>query len=454
MNDELLSRIRDHSWTFCLLTFGCKVNQYETQSLREAWTSLGGTETDDPSQADIVLLNTCAVTANAVADARQTVLKLGRQAPDAMIVLTGCAVETKSFVEAVHRSGDPDRVLIVRQKDKSRLLHAPIPCHDAQPGDFSFPPFRISTFRRSRPVLKVQDGCSHHCSYCIVPQTRGRPVSRSPRECFAELRRLLRAGYREIMISGINLRQYAHAEESCRDFWDLIRYLNDSIVSEFGSGTDRARLRISSLDPAQINEKGLETLASSSMICPHLHLSLQSGSPEILKAMHRSHENMERLLENVKRIASFWPRFGCGADVIMGFPGETEAHAEETYAVLRALPLTYAHVFPYSERPGTEAALLPDSIPVPVRAARAATARSIIYAKQKAFIESSLKLDQLTVAFDSLGTGKSTVAHGVDECYISCRMETTLLKPNITAHGLISTVPIRSEGTCLIVRPL
>ena len=307
-------------WSFCIFTFGCKVNQYESQSVREAWRRMSGVETDAPAEADVILLNTCAVTANAVTDARQAVRRLQREAPGVPIVIAGCAAE----VARRELSALPGVLRVLEQDHKSRLLDAP-PLAQFAPlateeipetpfpstpdeararaatRERSFPPFHIDGFRRARPVLKVQDGCSHGCAYCIVPLTRGPARSRDPKECLAELRRLLEAGYREIMISGINLRQYAMRDAGCRDFWELLRYLDRELAPEWGSGArpDPARLRISSVEPAQLTERGIGVLAETRMVCPHLHLSLQSGSADVLKAMRRGHYTPEGLLEAV-----------------------------------------------------------------------------------------------------------------------------------------------------------
>ena len=223
-------------WTFCILTFGCKVNQYESQSVREAWQRMDGAETDAPAEADVILLNTCAVTANAVTDARQAVRRLQREAPGVPVVIAGCAAE----VARKQLAALPGVLRVVEQDHKSRLLDAPplvlfaeeaagsatpFPSSPAEAAaraatrDRTFPPFHIDGFRRARPVLKVQDGCSHGCAYCIVPLTRGPARSRPPKDCLAEMRRLLEAGYREIMISGINLRQYAMRDEGCCPIW-------------------------------------------------------------------------------------------------------------------------------------------------------------------------------------------------------------------------------------------
>lgn len=238
-------------------------------------------------------------------------------------------------------------------------------------GRREYPPFCIDSFRRARPVLKVQDGCSHCCTYCIVPLTRGPSCSRSPDAVIEEAERLLRAGYREIMISGINLRQY---RANGVNFWKLLRQVDSLLAPEWAG---RARLRLSSLEPAQLDTEGLETLEACTLLCPHLHLSLQSGSPAVLARMGREHYVPERVEEAIGRVRSFWPDFGLGADILMGFPGESEKEMQETIDMAGSLPFTYAHVFPYSVRPGTRAASLPGQLPRSLRQEHAgARARS------------------------------------------------------------------------------
>lgn len=454
-------------WTFYILTFGCKVNQYESQALREAWTMMGGNETDDPGTAEIILLNTCAITANAVADARQAVYRLYRENPSIQIVVTGCASEAtrEEFIPL------PGVMGVLGQNDKSLLLEktpfdlfplagtASLPSFQNEPFFLDikaprvFPPFSISRFQRARPVLKVQDGCSHRCSYCIVPLTRGMARSRQPSECLAEIKRLLDAGYREIMLSGINLRQYSFPEENCADFWNLISFLDRELAPEWGHRKDFVRLRISSLDPAQLSPSGLETLASTTIICPHLHLSLQSGSPKILHAMRRGHYTPEKVIEAVASVLSFWPRLGLGADFLMGFPGETEEHVKETLDLIQALPLTYAHVFPFSSRPGTVAASLPLQIDKVQRQQRATRVRTLVREKQLQFWNSALLLEKIWIALDFNITESSTLTaqHGVDAWYTPCQLVNPVPKND---HTLLPARPVKIDEKGILAIPL
>lgn len=419
---------------FHVLTFGCKVNQYESQAQREAWTALGGIECEKPEDADIILLATCAVTAEAVSDARQAARKLARIAPDARLAVTGCAASVApedfrlpSLAALVPQSS---RELLLK-KDPQELLTdtSPFVCREKIfSGRRPYPEFHITSFRRARPVLKVQDGCSHFCTYCIVPITRGPSCSREPVEVLDEAKRLLNAGYREIMISGVNLRQY-HA--SGQNFWKLLRFLDSSLAPEWAG---RARLRLSSLEPAQLTDEGLETLESCRMLCPHLHLSLQSGSPSVLARMGREHYELEYVAECLERLGRFWPVFGLGADFLMGFPGESEAETEETERLAERLPFTYAHVFPYSIRPGTKAASMPGHLPRALRQEHAARVRNIIQNKQKQFIERQAGRAIMSVAFDGSG-GR----HGLNEYYVSCEVRDGSVLP--AGHELLTVRP-------------
>ncbi|MDR2054919.1 MAG: radical SAM protein, partial [Desulfovibrio sp.] len=311
-------------WKFCIVTFGCKVNQYESQALREAWGNIGGVECGNPEEAEVICINSCAVTARGERDARNAVFRLRRAAPSARLILTGCAAQFfprhkphKGSIQAV-----PD--ILLPQGKKSLLLADPRALPASQQGMAAasrapFPPFQIAAFKRTRPVVKVQDGCTHRCTYCVVPYTRGPATSRPPSEILAEVRRLLTAGYAEIILSGVNLHQYGQDNPESGDFWDLLNTLEAELAGEFAG---KARLRISSLAPPQLTQRGLDSLAASRMVCPHLHVSLQHASPAVLKRMGRGHYSARSVAETVAALGRIWPVMGLGADILVGFPGE------------------------------------------------------------------------------------------------------------------------------------
>ena len=425
------------AWNFHFVTFGCKVNQYETQALREAWAALGGTECDSPGAADVVCVNSCAITARGERDARNALARIRRDAPGARLLLTGCAAR---LVAGRLEGGDaPDAV--VPQEAKSRLLagpDAPAPA-DGEDGDV-FPPFAISGFRRARPVLKVQDGCRHRCTYCIVPLTRGPCRSRDPFDAVREARRLLEAGYAELMISGINLRQYGRDRPEYGDFWDLLRRLDAALAPEFAG---RARLRISSLEPSQLDARGLDVLRSCRMVCPHLHISLQHVSPAVLRRMGRGHYTADMLERALEELRGHWPVMALGADLLPGFPGEREEDVRRLLDFVRRVPFSYAHVFPYSRRPGTAADAMDGHMPPRLRQERAARVRAAVAERQRAFREAQLRLPRLLAApeapirEDARRNGRPL--KGVNEYYVPC-----LLPPEAAPlAGSCRLIPVR-----------
>ena len=396
---------------FSCITLGCKVNQYETHALREAWLAAGHVEALDIADAEYIFVNSCAVTAKAVADVRSAVHRANRAAPQAAIVVTGCAAQ----VMRDDLASLPGVVLVTPQSEKA-LLREFTPSNNMprakKNAQSAFPPFSISSYDRSRAVLKVQDGCSHRCAYCIVPLARGPSRSRPPREAAAEAHRLLEAGFRELIVNGVNLSQYGGDIRPPLDFWDLLHFLERELAPEWHG---EARLRLSSLEPGQLTQKALDTLSASRLVAPHIHLSLQSGSPVILRRMGRGHCSPALLEVFFRQLHSIWPLFGLGADILTGFPGETEENAMETKDLCAALPFTYGHVFPYSPRPGTAAAAWPDQISGAVRKKRAAELRDLFSRKQHEFLVHSLSLPRVHVAREG---GAS--AGGINEYYSDC----------------------------------
>ncbi len=484
------------AWKFYLVTFGCKVNQYETQSLREAWITQGGAECSAPGEADVVCVNSCAITSKGERDARNAVFRLRREAPTARLILTGCAArlfaDYKPRPGAIWAASD----LLVPQEEKSRLLNGPWadldgdctvqsaaealpatlsmtldPATQAAPS--AFPPFQISAFKRARPVLKVQDGCAHRCTYCIVPSTRGKPRSRPVEEIVSEARRLLLAGHTEIMISGINLGQYGRGTDT-GDFWNLLRTLDAALAPEFAQ---TARLRISSLEPGQLDQLGLDVLLACRMLCPHLHISLQHGSQAVLKRMGRGHYTPAMLEHAVDALSGQWPVMGLGADIIAGFPGETEDDMRQLLELIERLPMSYAHVFPYSRRPGTAADRFDGQIPHSLKLERAARLREAVGRKQQAFLAEQLKLPRMLVAADnpqaftesapdaapaatSEATGSAVkpqkkAIKGVNEYYAACsiRMPAQGKRPGADA-GLLPVRPVALTDKGLVVELL
>jgi MiaB-like tRNA modifying enzyme len=421
--------------TFYIVTLGCKVNQYESQAVRESWIARGYREVDRPEAASVVLVNSCAVTSRAMNDVMRTIRRLHRDAPDAELIVTGCAAQA-----------DPDRLAgmdgvsrVISQKNKATLTRAEPGSGEAPPG---FPALTISDFNRARAVLKVQDGCSHGCTYCIIPLTRGKSVSRPAAEITAEADRLFRTGVREITLCGINLRQFGRDLSPRMDFWDLVRKLDRELAPEWAG---RARLRISSLEPADLTDKALDVLAGSDLICPHLHISLQSGSRAVLKRMGRGHYTPEMVSDFLVHLRRIWPIFALGADILMGFPGETEQEFRTTLEFCRSLPLSYAHVFPFSPRPGTAAADFPNQIPEHIRRERAAMVREAIEPGRREFLDRISRLKELDVVLEQS-------LRGMCQYYVECRLTAPPLEAG--PRDLIRVHPERVEKNEILSTPL
>jgi tRNA A37 methylthiotransferase MiaB len=414
---------REPGQLFFIATQGCKVNQYESQAIRETLVAEGLMETSDPALADIVLINSCAVTERAVLDLAKLVRGFAATHPRPWIVVAGCAVEADR--ERILALGFVDEV--ITQKEKAGLgRKGPLP-------DLS-----ISSYNRARGVIKVQDGCSHGCTYCIIPSTRGKSVSRPPEDVIAEASRLLESGIREISLCGINLRHYGRDLTPAKDFWDLLTQVDRALAPRWEG---RARLRLGSLEPGDLSARALTTLAESRLMSPHLHISLQSGSPEVLRRMGRGHYGPEEIFTFLEGLEQLWPVFGLGADLIAGFPGETQRHADETLEVVKRLPLSYAHVFPYSERPGTPAARFKDVVPGHIRRERAKALRGEVAHKRADFLNRLLRLPVMNVALEEGGTG-------MNEFYVEC----TVNDPPPRARELLRVAPSGLTSAGLRVR--
>ncbi len=345
--------------TFRLVTLGCKANQYDSELIRESLLASGFVPADASSHAvDLCIVNTCTVTHQADAEARQLIRRLARQHPGAAIVVTGCyaARDPEQLaqlpgVRAVVRHPD-DLPTVLRRFGVTRWVA------------------RIRRFAgHQRAFVRIQDGCLLKCTFCIIPRVRPKLRSRPPEEIEAEVRGLIRSGYREIVLTGIHLGHYgfdAPIRQRTR-LWQLV----DRLARIEG----RWRLRLSSLEAVEVDENLIRVLRDhAGRICPHLHLCLQSGSDRVLRRMRRRY-TVAAFLRRVERVLAALDEPAITTDVIVGFPGESNADFEATIAVCRRVGFARIHVFPFSPRAGTPAAAMPDQLPrAVVRARRAALA--------------------------------------------------------------------------------
>ena len=353
--------------TVSFATLGCRLNQVDTQQIQTLLEARGYRTVSFDQPADVVVVNTCTVTARAELSDRQAIRRAARVSPEATLVVTGCWAQTSPGAVA----GMEDVDLVVGNGDKHRLpdLLDRIGAERIHVSDIGevravevTPAARLSG--RSRAFLKVQDGCQHRCAFCVVPLARGSSRSLDPKAVLDQAHQLVEAGHPELVLTGVDLGHYGA---------DLTPRTSLAALMTSLAGIPGLRwVRLSSLLPAYFTPELIEIVTASPVVAPHFHIPLQSGSDRVLKAMRRPYNTrMYRAL--VERLAAARPRLGLGADIIAGFPGETDADFAETLDFVRELPFSYLHVFPYSARAGTEATGLPGQL-----ASRTITNRSRI----------------------------------------------------------------------------
>lgn len=321
-------------------TLGCKVNQYETQVIREQFLRGGFEEIDNGKIADIYIINTCTVTANADRDSRRLISQVHRQNPQAKIVVTGCYTELDSDEIAKI----PGVTHIIKNKDKNRIIELL-----NEPNELSeHNEIGISSFKgHTRAFLKIQDGCNNSCSYCKVPLVRGISRSRHLEVILKEAERLVKNGYKEIVLTGICLGAYGQDLNPKISILDVIEGLEKI--------EGLLRIRLSSIEAADVSDGLIDKMAQLKKLCRHLHIPLQSGNDEILKKMNRKYCR-DDYLALIKRIKSLIPEIAITTDIMVGFPGESEINFQSTLGLIKEILPLKVHIFPYSRRESTHAA--------------------------------------------------------------------------------------------------
>ncbi len=357
-------------------TLGCKVNQYETQSIREQFLKDGYLPVEETEGADVCIINTCSVTNVADRKSRQYIRKMKKRNPDAVIVVTGCYAQTDP--EAASALEEVDLVIgtneknnIVRYVDdflsagrvrKERAESHILPYEELSSYEDAGQITAMDS--RTRAFIKIEEGCDRFCSYCIIPYARGPVRSRAPESVLREARALAEGGYREIVLTGINTALYGGGPGASKDgIVGLVRQVSD-LPGDF-------RIRLSSLEPNVIEAGTAEQLLMLPRLCHHMHLSIQSGSDSVLKRMNRRYTvgEYEDIVSVLRRMD---PDYAVTTDIIVGFPGETEEEFQETLRTVRRIGFSQIHIFKYSVRTGTAAAKMPDQVSPEIKNQRAA----------------------------------------------------------------------------------
>ena len=363
-----------------ITTLGCKINQYDSAVIQNRLENKHSFVPFEDA-ADCYVINTCTVTDRADWEARQLVRRAKRRNPGAKVLVTGCYAQVNAdevarlagvdYVVGLNRLDDliryvesaPSGETQVAVSDVKRQRGVPVLGTRALPG-------------HTRAFLKIQEGCNYTCTYCIIPTTRGLSRSVTPRQVLEQVRQLAGAGYQEIVLTGIHLGGYGADLQPKLDLTALVEQLAESGLM--------ARIRLSSLDPREVPDRLLEFLARCETICPHLHICAQAGDDAILKAMRRNYDTAyyRDLLACVRQRL---PEAALGSDIIVGFPGESEAQFDASLEYFESLPLTYFHVFPYSPRRGTAATMLPEPVPAAEKKRRAQLMRALGARKKQEF---------------------------------------------------------------------
>ena len=375
---------------YAFYTLGCKVNQYETQAMQQLLLARGDTLGEFDGVCDCYIVNTCTVTAVSDKKSRNAIRRARKLNPNAVIGVCGCYAQTapeeirKLDVDVLigtdGRAEFLDK-LAAAAAEKLRWEHV----EDAGlPRAFEQLPSG-GLAERTRALLKVEDGCNNFCTYCIIPYARGRVRSLPLENAVAEARKLAAEGYREIVVNGIEISSWGWEWHDGSCLRQLLAALCAAVPS--------VRIRLGSLEPRTIDEEFCKTLSGFENLCPQFHLSLQSGSDSVLRRMHRKYDSA-RYLQSVELLHRYFPGCAVTTDLIVGFPGETEAEFEASLALIRRCALSKVHIFPYSRREGTPAAKMPDQVPKAVKEARASRAAAVAAELEDAFHTSLIGTEQ------------------------------------------------------------
>ena len=422
--------------SFSIVTLGCKTNQFESVAMSEKLLAAGYQQLEFEDGADLVLVNTCTVTANTDAQSRKLIRRAQRTNPQARIVVTGCYAQ----VDAQALAELPGVSLVLGNQEKNDLLaqlaqvgsQTRVAVGDIRTEGNNIALEVAAEAQRSRAFLQIQNGCDAFCSYCIIPYARGRSRSVEAAAILEQVDALVAAGHQELVLTGIHIGQYGKDLYTPLSLLDLIRLIEPHLKS--------ARLRLGSLEPTELPDDLRQHIASSDQICAHYHIPLQAGSDRVLQAMNRTYTT-GFFADVLQDIRTRQPQAGIGVDLIVGFPGETNEEFEETYRFVESLPVSYLHVFPYSRRPGTPAASLGGQVPFEIARLRAARMRQLGDEKQRQFARDFVDRQLEVIAEAGFKAGKM---RAVADNYLSVQLPADELL--IGQRQLVKITGYRRQG--------
>lgn len=412
------------------LTLGCKLNFTDSGTLARQFETAGYKKVSFEDKADVYIINTCSVTENADRECRSVVNKALRNNPDAFIAVTGCFAQLKPELIAGFKGVD----LVAGANDKFKLIEHIRQHKNSQPLVMACDIEQVDSFisgstdeTRTRAFLKVQDGCDYQCSFCTIPLARGKSRSNTIENVLKDAEELIKKGANEIVLTGVNLGDFHYYDNGKRiSFLDLIQKL-DAIEGQ-------VRFRISSIEPNLLSDEIIEFVAASKKFAPHFHIPLQSGSDSVLRQMRRRYLS-ELYASRIRKIKSLMPLACIGADVITGFPGETDTDFQITYDFVKSLEVSYLHVFTYSERDNTHAVTLDNSIPFSIRKSRTRQLRALSENLHFQFLKSN-EGRTLKVLFEH--SEHNGTMSGYSENYIRISEPYDITKVNIIVERVYS----------------
>lgn len=438
--------------TVAFCTLGCKVNQYETDAMRGSFEAEGYEVKEFSQEASVYVINTCTVTNMADRKSRQMMHRAKKKNPDGIIVAVGC------YVQAAKEQLEEDTLidLVIGNNMKSQVVqiveqyiqdNRHTEDRDAYVADIAhnheYETMHIETVsEHTRAYIKIQDGCNQFCSYCIIPYARGRVRSRKMEDILQEVRNLTANGYKEIVLTGIHISSYGldfeHTADEQEDYGPFKNSALIDLIEALSGIEGLERIRLGSLEPRIITENFVRRLCKVPQICPHFHLSLQSGCDETLKRMNR-HYTTALYLEKCGILRQYFDRPALTTDVIVGFPGETEEEFAQTERFLETVHFSDMHIFKYSKRRGTKAADMPNQIDPQIQSVRSEKLIALGERMKDDFLEACKDQEQIVLIEEETEIDGAKYMTGHSKNYIRCAFEMDGLVPNMVIKGTINS---------------